>query len=351
MPVQVADANDVMTTTSVLDGILYALYQGADVVNISLGGVFTGLDRFGLEYQQDLLRNHFLEEQRLWTEIMRIANKHKATLVVAAGNDNILAGIDPLQRPKDIVTVGAVNKNNQPYSKADFSNYGSYATVSAPGVDIYSTVGNDNYATMNGTSMAAPVVTGAIALMKSLNENLTNQQIICILKSTGITTSGNVGNLIQLDKALEKVRSGNINDCSPRRDSATTGDVQALLKWKNYNDLDLVCIDPNGDTVWFRKKIVPSGGQLEIDMNNSSDNRSTTPLENIYWPTGGALKGTYKVCLLYYKKYETYMDETPYTITVKHGGKTENFPGVIRKEDSIVHICTFTLGPNNSQNP
>jgi subtilisin family serine protease len=346
MPVQVANANDVMTTTSVLDGILYALYQGADVINISLGGQFTGIDRYGQEYQQDLLRNHFLEEQRLWTEIMRIANKHKATLVVAAGNDNILAGIDPLQRPKDIVTVAAANRDNQPYSKADFSNYGTYATVSAPGVGIYSTVGKDNYATMNGTSMAAPVVTGAIALMKSLNENLTNQQIICILKSTGLTTNGNVGNLIQLDKALEKVRSGNVSDCNA---SPTTGDVQALLKWKNYNDLDLVCIDPHGDTVWFRKKIVPSGGQLEIDMN-TPDNRSITPLENIYWPTGGAPKGKYSVYLLYYKIHETNTNETPYTITVKHGVKTENFQGSIKKADSIVHICTFTLGANNPQN-
>jgi len=225
MPIQVANENGLMTTTSVLDGILYALYQGANVINISLGTQFTGLDHFPEDYQKDLLMNHFKEEERLWNEIMKIANKHKSTIVVAAGNDNVLAGIDPIHRSKNIITVGAVNKNNQPYSKADFSNYGSYSTISGPGVNIYSTVGNNDYATMNGTSMAAPIVTGGIALMKSLNDSLTNEQIICILQSTGLATIGNVGGLIQLDKALEKVKSGNFMDCDKQPETPSTGDV------------------------------------------------------------------------------------------------------------------------------
>jgi len=351
MPIQVANENGLMTTTSVLDGILYALYQGADVINVSLGSQFTGLDNYPADYQKDLLNNHFKEEEHLWNEIMKIANKHKSTIVVAAGNDNVLAGIDPLQRPKNIITVAAVNKNNQSYSKADFSNYGSYSTVSAPGVSIYSTIGNNGYGIMNGTSMAAPIVTGAIALMKSLNDSLTNEQIICILQSTGLATSGNVGGLIQLDKALEKVKSGNFIDCDKQPEIPSTGDVQVLLNWNNYNDLDLVCTDPQGNTVWFRNKTVPSGGQLEIDMN-VKDQDSKTPIENIYWPTGSAPNGTYNVYLVYYKKHETEINATSYTITAKYGDKTEKFKGIISKQDSTQHICTFTLGSvSNSQNP
>lgn len=346
MPIQVANANGLMTTTSVLDGILYALYQGADVINVSLGTQFTGLNRYSKEYQEDLLKNHFKEEERLWGEIMKIANKHKSTIVVAAGNDNILAGIDPLQRPKDIVTVGAVNKNIQPYNKADFSNYGFYATISAPGVHIYSSVGDGNYAIMDGTSMAAPIVTGGIALMKSLNDSLTNEQIICILQNTGLATNGNVGSLIQLDKALEKVKSGNFENCK----TPSQGDVQILLRWNNYNDLDLVCTDPQGYKVWYRNKKVPSGGQLEIDMNVKA-HESKTPIEHIFWPTGGAPNGTYNVYLVYHKRHESGINESPYTIDVRYGGKTEKFEGSIKKEDSTVHICTFTLGSlGDSQN-
>ena len=344
MPIQVADKNDLMTTTSMLDGILYALYQGADVVNVSLGTQFTGLDAFPEDYQRDLLRNHFKEEERLWNEILKIADQHNSTIVVAAGNDNILAGIDPLQRPKNIITVSAVDKKNQSYCKANFSNYGDYSVVSAPGVDIYSTVGNGDYAMMDGTSMAAPMVTGAVALMKSLNKNLTTQQIICILKSTGVTVNGKIGNLIQLDKALQKEQSGNFIDCNPK---PSTGDVQVLLSWSNFNDLDLACTDPEAYTISYKNKQAPSGGLLEIDMN-VNPNESQTPIENIYWPHGKAPNGTYIVYAQLYRQHEPKIEETPYKVMVKYGDKTSEYSGTLRKIDGRKQICTFTLGADNN---
>jgi subtilisin family serine protease len=349
MPVQVADIYGLMTTTSVLDGILYALYQGADVINVSLGGQFEGLDRYPESTQQDLIRNHFKEEERLWREIMRIAANHNATIVVAAGNDNILAGIDAMQRPALTVTVSAVDKNNQSLNKAGFSNYGPYSTISAPGVDIYSSIGENGYEMADGTSMAAPIVAGAIALMKSLNDSITTKQIICILQNTGLKTQGNIGKLIQLDKALEIVKSGEKIDCTPL---PSTGDVQILLSWNNYNDLDLCCIDPQGATVWFENPRTPSGGQLEFDMNVEYPD-SKTPVENIYWQPGSAPQGTYRVYLMYSRRYESDIDETPYHIKVKYGEKTEDYSGVIKKVDSPTHICTFTLGTatNNPVNP
>jgi subtilisin family serine protease len=349
MPIQVADERGMMTTTSVLDGILYALYQGADVVNVSLGGQFTGLSHFSENMQEDLIRNHFKEEERLWREIMRIAAKHNSTIVVAAGNDNVLAGIDALQRPELFITVSAVDKSNQNFSKARFSNYGQFSTISAPGVGIYSSVGKNDYQTMEGTSMAAPIVTGAVALMKSINDTITNKQIICILQNTGLETQGNIGKLIQLDKALEKIQSGDTIDCTP---VPSTGDVQILLGWNNYNDLDLICTDPVGESVFFRNRRVSSGGQLEIDMNVEYPD-SKTPIENIYWKSGGAPNGTYNVYLMYYRRHESAIDETPYNIKVKYGEKTEDYSGVIKRADNTIHICTFTLGTagNNPQNP
>ena len=61
---------------------------------------------------------------------------------------------------------------------------------------------------MNGTSMASPIVAGSVALMKSLNKNLTTEQIIEILQNTGIKTKDPIGNIIQLDAALRAVQSG-----------------------------------------------------------------------------------------------------------------------------------------------
>lgn len=340
MPVQVADANGLMTTTSVLDGILYALYQGADVVNVSLGSQFTDLAQFPEDFQRNLIQNHFKEEERLWKHVMKIAASHNSTIVIAAGNDNVLAGIDPIQRQELFVTVSAVDKNNQNLNKANFSNYGSYSTISAPGVGIYSSSGTNNYETKDGTSMAAPIVSGAVALIKSLNDSLTTKQIICILQSTGLPTQGNIGKLIQLDKALQTVKSGEAVDCTP---IPSTGDVQLLLNWNNYNDLDLCCTDPMGETIWFKNKRASSGGLLEIDMNvEYPDNKN--PTENIYWPSGSAPEGTYNVYLLYYKKHESGVNETPYTLKVKYGNKTDEYNGTIKMEDNVINICSFTLG-------
>ena len=354
MPVQVADHRGMMTITSVLDGILYALYQGADVVNVSLGSQFAGLSHFPENVQRDMIRNRFKEEERLWREIMRIAAKHNSTIVVAAGNDNVLAGIDALQRPELFIKVSAVGKDNRSLGKAGFSNYGSYTTISAPGVGIYNSVGKNDYSSMDGTSMAAPIVAGAVALMKSLNDALTTKQIICILQATGLETQGDIGKLIQLDKALEKVISGEEVDCTP---TPSTGDVQILLSWNNYNDLDLICTDPSGESIFFRNPRSSSGGKLEIDMNVEYPD-SKTPIENIYWEPGGAPNGTYNVYLLYYRKHEPKIDETPYQIKVKYGGKTEEYSGTIQNADNAIHICTFTLGmqgnqpqPPISQNP
>ena len=343
MPVQVADENGLMTTTSVLDGILYSLYQGADVINVSLGGQFTGISQYPEQEQQRLINDHFKEEERLWLHIMRIAANHNATLVVAAGNDNVLAGIDALQRPELFITVSAVDKNLQNPTKAPFSNYGTYSTISAPGVGIYGPVGRDEYTSMDGTSMAAPIVAGAVALMKSINDAITTKQIICILQSTGLQTQGDIGKLIQLDKALQLVKSGEGADCTP---VPSSGDVQILLSWDNYNDLDLICTDPDGESIFFRNRRVPSGGQLEIDMNVEYPD-SKTPLENIFWEPGNAPSGTYNVYLLYYKQHESRIGETPYQIQVKYSGKTEDYNGTLKKEGDVIHVCSFSLGAEN----
>lgn len=345
MPVQVADQNGMMTTTSVLDGVLYALYQGADVINLSLGLEFyPGIPE---NVQQELQDNYFKEEELLWNEVMKISNKHNAIIVIAAGNDNILAGVNPLNRPRNFIVVSAVDKNNAELSKAGFSNYGLYSTVSAPGVGIYSTYGKKGYKSMDGTSMAAPIVTGAVALMKSLKEDITPEQVICVLQGTGEPINGKIGNCLRLDKALKKVQSGDFGDCDSRPETPSTGDVQVLLSWGDYNDLDVACVDPYENVVWFKNKRVPSGGLLEIDMNvNPGD--SKTPIENIYWPVGKAPFGTYYVLGWMYKQHETNKSNSPYKLKVVYGGKTEEYEGTLSMADGKAVLCSFTLGDNST---
>ncbi len=344
MPVQVADEQGRMTTTSVLDGIIYALYQGADVINVSLGGSFSGLSASPEDVQRDIINNRFKEEERLWREVMRIAAKHNSTIVVAAGNDNILTGIEPLQRPELFVTVSALNKSTNAPNKANFSNYGELSTVSAPGVGIFSSMGEDGYGVMDGTSMATPIVSGAIALMKSLKPSLTNKQIICILKNSGVTARGQVGNMIQIDKALQMVQSGNIPSCTPKPE---TGDVQVLLNWDNYNDLDLIVTDPNGESVWYKNRHVSSGGKLQIDMNVEYPD-TKKPFENIYWPIASAPSGTYNVYVLFYKKHESNFNNN-FKVSLVNGNLNETYQGTADNLGKAVHVCSFTTNFNSNE--
>lgn len=346
IPVQIANQNDMMTTTSVLDGILYALYQGADVLNVSLGQHLSMVRNLDENAQKQLISSTFKEEERLWLEISRIAANHKATLVVSAGNDGVLAGIDPLQRPDNFIVVSAIDKDMNHLHRADFSNYGEYSTISAPGVDIYSSVREDGYISYQGTSMAAPIVTGAVALMKSLDKNLTSKQIASIMQETGLPVNGKVGKLLQIDKALMKVQSGDFSEQTP---VPSTGDVEILLSWADYNDIDLMCTDPHGEMIWYSNKTANSGGQLEIDMNVEYPG-SSQPIEHIYWPTRQAPNGTYNVYVKFYKRHQPGNSQCPFKVKVKYNSQIEQYEGVLDSEGEVVQVCSFTIGTPSSGN-
>lgn len=339
MPIKVADENGNMPTTAVIDGVLYAVYSGADVVNLSLGmDLQTNIP---VNIQREMISGMFKEEERVWRKIFEIAEKNNVAIVLAAGNENLLAGIDPMHRTDNTIVVAAVDKYHNPmWNKSIFSNYGEDTDISAPGVDILSTVGNGNYVSKNGTSMASPIVTGAVALVKSVNRVLTTKQIRKIFQETGLDVNGKIGRLIQLDKALEKAKNTAPED--PNQPVPGTGDVQITLRWHNHNDLDLHCVDPNGEVIYYNHKQSASGGQLDIDMN-ANGSFSSQPLENIFWPTGGAINGTYRVSVNYFRRHDTYNSETPYEVTVKYGDKQETFNGTLYRVGESINICEFTL--------
>ncbi len=105
----------------------------------------------------------------------KIIEAYKAgiVLVAAAGNEGDGdASTDEVSYPAaypEVISVGAVDKDD---TVAYFSNTGSHVEVVAPGVSIYSTYKNEDYATMSGTSMATPHVSGLIALYIALHGKL-----------------------------------------------------------------------------------------------------------------------------------------------------------------------------------
>ncbi|MDP3772338.1 MAG: S8 family serine peptidase [bacterium] len=114
------------------------------------------------------------------TNAVKYATQHNITVVVAAGNSGG-AGVSLPGCISYSTTVGAVDSRDK---IASFSGRGKTLDITAPGVGIYSTVLGSGYASWNGTSMATPMVSGVIALMKSAHSSLTTAQIQTKLFST-----------------------------------------------------------------------------------------------------------------------------------------------------------------------
>jgi len=154
------------TTENVINGINYAIENGAHVINMSLGG--QGYDQ-------------------AFEEAVDKAAEENVVVISAAGNKNTNA----YYIPSDFESGISVIATNEDRVKADFSNWGEFKDISAPGVDILSTYfnnipnhGHSDYAFLSGTSMAAPIVSGIVALMLSVNPSLTVDEVKSILYAT-----------------------------------------------------------------------------------------------------------------------------------------------------------------------
>ena len=108
--------------------------------------------------------------------------------------------------------------------------------------------------------------------------------------------------------------------------TALTGDIQVSVSWSDTSDVDLHVIDPNNEEVYYSHLTSASGGHLDIDSNAgcTDDSDALHPAgyhknnENIYWPVGAAIPGTYKVILHYFSPCG--LSQTNYTATVQRTG-------------------------------
>lgn len=168
MPVKVLNKNGEGLDSAILGGIDYAVSHGAKVINMSLGGPGSCTDPY-----QAAIDN---------------ALAHNVTVVVAAGNDTVNASNYVPASCTGVIAVAATGPQD---AVTFYSNYGDVVALSAPGGDnpcdtscIYSTFLGSTYKMEGGTSMAAPHVAGAAALLLSVNPNLTPNDIRSILTNS-----------------------------------------------------------------------------------------------------------------------------------------------------------------------
>ncbi|MGD9648418.1 MAG: S8 family serine peptidase [Pirellulales bacterium] len=162
MPVRVLGSDGSGSSTAVAAGIRYAADNGADIINLSLGGSYSTAILSAIQYAQ----------------------QRDVLVVAAAGND---AGATPIYPARfsatlsNVVSVGAYSSSN---TIAGFSNdvgTSGAVQVDAPGVYIYSTYPNGQFGLLSGTSMAAPQVSGLAALALSANGALGAAQLRTVI--------------------------------------------------------------------------------------------------------------------------------------------------------------------------
>jgi subtilisin family serine protease len=154
MPIKAAQYSGVLASSDIAEAIIYAVGNGADVINMSFGGYARS------QIEEDALATAF----------------GQAVLVAAAGNDGKVNLPCPTGRdmyPAAYNWVLGVMASTQGGSLAGFSNFDCHPRDSheyelrAPGVGIWSTLPNEQYAAWAGTSMAAPMVAGVAALART----------------------------------------------------------------------------------------------------------------------------------------------------------------------------------------
>ncbi|MCB0309935.1 MAG: S8 family serine peptidase, partial [Bdellovibrionales bacterium] len=143
-------------------------------------------------------------------------------VIAAAGNEsanNDRRGHYPSNYDLDnIIAVAAISSDG---ALADFSNYGiAKVDVAAPGVEIASTIPGGGYGYMDGTSMAAPFVSGAVALLASHNRELQPKELIQRIfnganRYAGLQEAVASGRLLNLSNALNN-RNGDVKAYTPR---------------------------------------------------------------------------------------------------------------------------------------
>jgi subtilisin family serine protease len=153
--------------------IHYAIANGARVINAS----------WGLEDRSRALADAVADAQAAGVIFVAAAgNSRTATPFYPAGYDSVIA-------------VASLNNKDE---RSQFSNFGPHVDISAPGEQILSTVPDSKYDAISGTSMAAPHVSGAAALILSRHPEFTVAEVTTILKNTA--------DFVQSDRAIGRGR-------------------------------------------------------------------------------------------------------------------------------------------------
>jgi subtilisin family serine protease len=210
-PLRVLDANGQGNAWAIAEAMLYAVdpdgnpgtNDGAQVINLSLGtpaqtewmrvigNLVTCSTPDTLEPADDMSDPGYDSDKA------RCAVSAGPVVIAGAGNNASIQRFYPAA--EDVYAMVSVAATHANGGLADFSNYGKWITLAAPGAQITSTMPGGIYGTWSGTSMAAPMVAGTAALVRSLAPRMPAKDIVRCLENTSSRIAGS--NLRQVNPA------------------------------------------------------------------------------------------------------------------------------------------------------
>ena len=158
------DTNGKTDYYAIEKSILWLIKCGVSVINMSFSSGFSS---------------------KRYSTLVHLAHKNGITMICAAGNEGE-KGEASMGYPASFNETIAVSAVDCKKNIASFSSRGPSAEISAAGIDIYSTFIGNSYATLSGTSMATPIITGAVAILQAkgrlrYGRNLTPDEIRLLL--------------------------------------------------------------------------------------------------------------------------------------------------------------------------
>ena len=195
MPLRILDKDGRGDIVTLAEAMRYAIDNGADVINLSLG---------------------MSNESNLLEEITKEATLNGLTVVAAAGNLNT----KDKQYPAADDCALAITSVGSTSIKSAFANYGSWISGVAPGQGINSALPPNGYGSWSGTSMSTPFAAGQAALIHSVDPTLNARQVAQLIGGTALSLDalnpgfdGDLGaGQIDIGQSLQTLQAGNLPD-------------------------------------------------------------------------------------------------------------------------------------------
>ncbi|MFS0702152.1 S8 family serine peptidase [Cellulomonas sp. 179-A 4D5 NHS] len=259
LPVKVLDSRGRGPDSVVAQGIAWAVDHGADVLNLSLGGP---------------------DVSPVLLAAMQAAVARGVVVVVAAGNDGSDVAQYPAAYAPQVAGVLAVGATDDDGALTDFSSWGDWVSIAAPGVQVVGPAAGGGYAQADGTSLAAPFVSGTAALVLARTPGATPAVVEDRLVSTARDAGprgvdpfygrGVLDAAAAVDGPARTVAPAVPLDRAPRDaddagDTSTNSQVLEVGAWSHAAAQGTLA--PEGDVDWYRYD-AEAAGYYEVAVQN-----------------------------------------------------------------------------------